>query len=62
MTINEKLKGTVVTTNNAYTIAKAEVVKGSFSPQPGVESDFTLDFYPENKINVGGGILVVYPP
>jgi len=32
------------------------------SPAPGVESTFTLDFYPENAIAPGGGILVVYPP
>jgi len=32
------------------------------SPAPGVESSFTLDFYPENPIKSGGGILAVYPP
>ena len=58
--INSKISGTVVTTNNANTISEAYVTKGS--PQPGVESTFTLDFYPENTINPGGGILVVYPP
>jgi len=49
-----------VTTNNANTIARADRFVGS--PQPGVESTYTLDFYPENAIKPGGGILVVYPP
>ena len=58
--INSKLKGTVVTTNNANTIARADRSVGS--PAPGVESTYTLDFYPENAINPGGGIVIVYPP
>lgn len=32
------------------------------TPQPGVESSFNLDFFPEHPIAPGGGILVVYPP
>ena len=58
--INSKLSGTVVTTNNANTISTANASVGS--PQPGVESTFTIDFYPENEIRPGGGILAVYPP
>jgi len=58
--INSKLTGSVVTTNNANTIAKAKVKVAS--PQPGVESSFILEFYPEHSIASGGGILVVYPP
>ena len=58
--INSKLDGILVTTNNAVTIGKA--FAKAASPQPGVETDFILDFYPEHPINPGGGILVVYPP
>ena len=58
--INQKLTGTVVTTNSASTISRAYV--RAETPQPGVESPFILEFFPEHPIAPGGGILVVYPP
>lgn len=58
--INQKLTGTVVTTNSASTISQAYVEAAT--PQPGVESAFNLDFYPEHPIAPGGGIFAVYPP
>ena len=49
-----------MTTNNPNTIAKADVK--ALSPQPYFDSPFVLEFFPENAIDPGGGILVVYPP
>ena len=58
--VNSLTEGIIVTTNNAYVVRNATVA--SKYPNPGLASDFEINFYAEHTIRPGGGILIVYPP
>lgn len=32
------------------------------NPWPGVHSEYEIEFTPKHTIQVGGGVLIVYPP
>lgn len=46
--VNQKLFGVTMTTNEPYPIQKASIVPGSYNP--GVETSYIIDFYPEHTI------------
>ena len=49
-----------MTTNSAFIVSNADITPQNY--QPGFESEFLIEFTPEHMIELGGGILINYPP
>jgi hypothetical protein len=60
--VNIKDTEITVTTGIPFPIPGADAKITPSNPWPGVATEFEIEFTPKHEIEVGGGILIVYPP